>query len=164
MSPRKRTLALVVLEEGGEWPSWLADLPYGIESRTVIMQDEGESCAGFAERVGRELEGIGSTVEMAVLACNERADERMLTVRRRLARAIVPLFRSGAGDLFFTESERQSGGSRLALSTLASDLALEWEDSGVRVSVRFGQPSRMPIEPGARREASSRVPDFRQQP
>lgn len=147
MEPATTTTALYILEEGGEWPRWLVSAEAG--GATVIRQEEGEGPAEFAVRVGQEVARLGDEVRLdrVVIACNERADARALAERREIGtRLLVQLAKRGSGSLIFTESQRQSGGSRAALSGLAADLSSEWEDAGLSVSVRFGQPSRPPQE------------------
>lgn len=139
--------ALYILEDGGEWPRWLQTSEP--DAPLVIKQDEGESPRDFAHRAGTVLDvlGEGVFVDHAVFACNERADAAALACRRTIGTAILTrLAERHRGSLIFTESQRQSGGSRAALSGLAAELSNEWEEAGLSVSVRFGQPSRPPQE------------------
>ena len=147
MNPGISESVLVVVEDGAEWPGWLKSLEAGA-GPMVYHQDEGEALPHFADRVSRQLEtliGRDQTVEMAVIASNERCDDHALDARRSIASAILSFMAGhGNGRLLFTEGFRQGGRSRAALSALAADLAGEWEGAGVTVSVRFGDPSRPP--------------------
>jgi hypothetical protein len=147
MNPGISESVLVIVEEGAEWPNWLKSLEAGA-GPMVYHQDEGEALARFADRVSGQLAtlvGRDRTVEMAVIASNERCDDHALDARRSIASAILGFMsQHGSGRLLFTESLRQGGRSRAALSALAADLAGEWEGAGVTVSVRFGDPSRPP--------------------
>jgi|ERR1041385_5723905 hypothetical protein len=147
MNPGISESVLVVVEDGAEWPAWLKSLEGGA-GPMLYHQDEGEPLAQFSDRVNVQLQtlaGRDTNVEMAVIASNERCDDHALDTRRSIASAILSFMaRHGGGRLLFTESLRQGGRSRAALSGLAADLAGEWEGAGVTVSVRFGDPSRPP--------------------
>lgn len=137
---------LYVLEDGGEWPRWL-DQAEGAEGPLLIRQEEAESPAQFGSRVAREVSAMKTPVDHAVIACNERHDDAAVSGRREAGTAVLSyMAKSGKGNLLFTESRRQSGGSRSALSALAQELGNAWEGSDLSVSVRFGQPSRPPQE------------------
>lgn len=148
MEPKRAPRALYILEEGGEWPRWISS-PEESSSPFVIRQEEGESPGHFAARVGKELHSVAEHggVDQVVIACNERSDPSAIAGRRGIGNLVLSdLAKHGCGSLLFTESQRQSGGSRAALSGLAADLSSEWEGAGLAVSVRFGQPSRPPQE------------------
>ena len=136
------------MESGAEWPAWFSGMDADALETRVLAQYDGESLDAFVERVARdlsELKDAGQNVGMAVMACSERADDAVDRSRRNMARAILTAMQTEpGGTLLFTESQRKSGGARQALSTLATDLEHEWEDTGVHVGVRFGQPSRPP--------------------
>jgi hypothetical protein len=147
MNPGISESVLVVFEDGAEWPGWLKSLEAGA-GPMVYHQDEGEALDHFSLRVSGQLEALverDRNFEMAVIASNERCDDHALDARRSIASAILSFMAThGCGRLLFTESLRQGGRSRAALSALAADLAGEWEGAGVTVSVRFGDPSRPP--------------------
>lgn len=136
---------LVILEVEAQWPAWFERIEEN-EPGAVLAQQPDESLALFADRVAAEVgRRSPSKLALALIACSERADDAALAARRKMARAILAAMADGGhGAVVFTESQRQSGGCRQALTTLATDLSLEWEDSGLSVSVRFGQPSRPP--------------------
>jgi hypothetical protein len=148
MSEQTVRSAIVVMESGGEWPAWLAAYEPFAPSTRVIVQQEDESLSSLAGRLAvrlDELERAGESVDLAIVACSERADDAALAARRDMARSILgAMAERGSGSLWFTESQRKSGGARQALSMLANDLMQEWYESGLTVSVRFGQPSRPP--------------------
>ena len=150
MQHKSRDFVMVVLEDGGEWPRWLPVLEDAAHESRVVRQDEGETFADLAARVRVALDRLardGHPVDLSVVACSERADAAALAGRRAIAQhALSWMARGGRGSLLFTESLRQSGPARHALSALAADLESEWEDLGLHVSVRFGEPSRPPQE------------------
>jgi hypothetical protein len=142
--------ALVIMELGSEWPGWLARFEPCAPSTRCIVQQDDDTPNDLMDRVTVQLEELkaqGDRVDLAVIACNERTDSSANAARRAIARAVLSIMaRRDRSALLFTESQRRAGGSRQAISNLVSDLAQEWQDSGIQVSVRFGQPSRPPQE------------------
>jgi hypothetical protein len=141
---------LVILELGGEWPERYASAGSAPAEPRVISQREDEPLADFVDRVSEFIsaqDADGVLPELIVVACSDRTDDRAVAGRRALGRRILATFAQlGRGSLLFAESQYRSGGSRQALSDLATDLEHEFENDSVRVSVRFGQASRPPIE------------------
>ncbi len=135
---------LVVVELGGEWPSYLEQA--GTAGRRVLAQVEGESPAAFSERVVQGLEGLfgrGVRLSTLALACNERLDHAASAARRKLASlSMGAMAKHKSGRVCLTASPRSSGRLRHALSALAQDLAQEWLGSGLEASVEFGDESR----------------------
>ena len=76
---------LIVVELGGDWPSWALT---GTGTRRVLTQIDGETPAAFADRVASSLDGLfgkGVVLTTVALACNERVDEAADAARRKLA-------------------------------------------------------------------------------
>ena len=141
--------AFVVMEQGGEWPAWLGRIESCSDSTLTLVQQEDEQHGDFAQRVAERVALLGEQgvhIDLAVVACSERADEGIQAERRAIASAVVNYMASlgKGGRVLLTESQRKSGGTRRAISELAADLSHRWEDAGVHISVRFGQPSRPP--------------------
>ncbi len=92
---------LIVVELGADWPS--AALAATSRACRVLVQDESESPAAFAVRVGEQLNGLqarGIALSGAVLSCNERLDEHARGARAQLARAAAnSLARHRGGEL-----------------------------------------------------------------
>jgi hypothetical protein len=139
MHKRRSTGMLILVELGAEWPE-MSELR--ASGRRVLSQGEGESPAAFAARVSAQLEslfGRGITLNTTVLACNERLDEAAQRARRELVRGVLGSMAVRRGShLYLSASERSSGRLRAGLSSLATDLAMEWAGSGLETSVRFG--------------------------
>lgn len=153
-SPRAVT---VVMESASEWPAWIDQCRPGSgpcsASTRVIAQDEGESMRELADRVIERCDG--AAVELAVIACSERADDAAIAARRAMASALLSaMARKKRGRLLFSVNRRASGRARHALSALASDLAQAWEGSGLSVSVRFGVDVPQPAEADAERHVA----------
>ncbi len=141
---------LVLVELGAEWPFWVGNTS-GKAGRRVLAQEEGETPEAFASRVAEHLGTMFTRrlpLELSVLACNERCDERAMSARNRLCQALL----SGRGgsapdrhaqgqghetELLLTASGR-TGRVRHALSALATDLAASWAADDSHVGVRFG--------------------------
>jgi hypothetical protein len=140
---------LVIMELGAEWPAWTRT---GVEvasrgGRRVLSQEEGESPDMFAERVAEHLGSLFAKrveLERAVLACNERTDDRAMRARGKLGSALAGALSSRRGwQLLFTASGR-TGRVRHALSDLATSLAASFSGAAVSsVGVRFGD--EMPL-------------------
>ena len=142
--------ALVVLEFGAEWPGSYVAADATDDASATVSQRQDEPLGRFVDRAlacfaARGQQNLSPT--RVVVACSDRMDESAVSARRVLGRSILAAFADlGQGSLLFAESQRKSCGSRQALSDLATDLEHEFEDDPVRVSVRFGEPSRPPMD------------------
>jgi len=138
----------VVFEAGAHWPAWLGEL-VGAGGARVVVQQSGEAGERFAERVCERCEAIGSLgggVELAVLACGDRADAAGSSVRMKMLRSLADaMARTGGGRLYLTADTRQRGPMRASLCDIARDITLECHATGVTASVRFGD-GRMTTE------------------
>ena len=153
---------LIVLELGAEWPSSMqAELT--APARRVIAQEESESCAAFARRVGEQLDNLfarGVTLGTAFIVCNERLDEAARAARAELARtAASALARGTGGSLQLIAADRNEGRSSALLTKLQLELAAEWQSAAVVTALRFAgeaasalspEPSAPSSEPSAR--------------
>ncbi|HEX3774814.1 MAG TPA: hypothetical protein VHV51_10150 [Polyangiaceae bacterium] len=144
MSKRKSSRGvLIAVELGADWPT-IAEFG-AATARRVLAQDEGESPAHFAARIGERLDGLfarGVELGTAVVACNERLDQAAQSARSEFARmALGAMAKRQQGALFLSASERSSERLRHALSTLASELDDEWRRARVSVKVRIGDES-----------------------
>jgi hypothetical protein len=130
---------LIVVELGAEWPS--AALTTTSSARRVLVQDESESPAAFAVRVGEQLNALqarGIALDGAVLACSERLDQHAQGARAEVARAAASsLARQQGGRLELVATDRNEGRSRPALSALVSELTREWQSAAVVAKLRF---------------------------
>jgi hypothetical protein len=131
---------LIVVELGAEWPSALqAEL--AVPARRVFAQEESESCAAFARRVGEQLDGLfarGVALGSAFIVCSERTDDAARAARSELARAAAgALARGTGGHLQLIASDRNEGRSRAPLTTLARELASEWQSAAIATELRF---------------------------
>ena len=140
---------LVVFEAGAHWPGWLGECSACAGGARVVVQQPGEACERFAGRVGERCEAIrslGAGIELAVLACGDRADAAGCDARRGMLTALADaMARTGGGRLYLTADTRQRGAMRASLCDIARDITLEWQKAGVTAGVRFGD-GRMTID------------------
>jgi hypothetical protein len=143
---------LIVVELGAEWPSVPpAELSSAAPSgaRRVFAQEELESPAAFAARVGAQLAELfarGASLGSAVIACSERLDDGARSARADLARAAAGAMAGGTGGcLLLTASDRNQGRSRAALSALEGELRVEWQSAGVELKLRFANDVAVPL-------------------
>lgn len=154
---------LIVVELGAEWPIAAGASGPSAGARRVLAQDESESLAAFAVRVGEQLNGFqarGIALRSAVLACSERLDAPAQSARADLARAAASaLARHEGGELELVAIDRNAGRSRSALSGLVNELRKEWQSAAVVAKLRFsGQPVDLaePSEAEAKSRTGSR--------
>ena len=150
---------LIVLELAAEWPS-LPGLAVAPASRRVLSQDETESPAAFAVRVGEQLDGLfarGVALKNAVIACNDRLDGPASTARAELSRAAASaMARALGGSLLLIASDRNEGRGREAFGALAAELSKEWQSGAVETQLQFGGEVVVTTEPSAKPSPSSR--------
>ena len=150
---------LLIVELGAEWPSAAQAELSGVApggARRVCAQEESESPAAFAARVGAQLDGLfarGTTLGSAVIACNERLDEAASRARAELGRAAAGAMARGTGGrLLLSAWDRNQGRSRGALGVLASELRAEWQSAAVELKLQFVNDGATPLtnaEPNA---------------
>jgi hypothetical protein len=154
---------LIVVELGAEWPSpVLAELsatpPLG--ARRVLAQEESESPAAFATRVGEQLDALfarGASLGTALIACSERLDADARSARAELARGVASAMARGTGGrLLLTASNRNDGRSRAALTVLETELAVEWQSAAIETKLRFAGEALQDSAAGSRVDAQSR--------
>ena len=137
--PMSSESQLFVVELGAEWPSALLGSSSG--ARRVLTQEESESPAAFAVRVGEQVTGLlarGIAFGSALLCCSERLDPHAQGARVELARAAASaLARGHGGDLLLFAADRNEGRSRPVLSALVGELAKEWQSAAVAARLRF---------------------------
>lgn len=140
MQETKSSVAqLFVVELGAEWPAALLGSAQG--TRRVLAQDEAESPAAFAARVGEQVTGLlarGVALDGAALCCSERLDANAQGARVELARAVASaLARGRGGELLVFASDRNEGRSRPVLTGLVAELTKEWASAAVTPRLRF---------------------------
>jgi hypothetical protein len=117
---------VVVVELGAPWPAALvgrdAGRPAGSTCR-VLSEVEGEGPLAFAARVEdfvAQAVPRGTEVALAVVACNQRADETAEVARRALCECLLARVTKG-GTLFFSAADATSERFRRRLLDLVGD-------------------------------------------
>jgi len=99
-------ISLVLVELGGDWPTWLNEQLRGT-ARRVLCQNEGERPGEFVDRVLEVLARERLQLRHATLLCNERADFEQATAREKLSQALDESFASHRpNQLAFANPER----------------------------------------------------------
>lgn len=111
---RRKKVALILVELGSEWPSWL-NQKLGESLRRVVCQQEGETPSEFGNRVLALLEAERISLLGVTLLCNARSDSQQAGARTELARALRTSLGSEAEELFFAAP----GHAQPALSAVA---------------------------------------------
>jgi hypothetical protein len=97
--------------------------------RRVLSQEEGETPDAFADRIAQHMGSLFAKrieLQRAVVACNERSDDRAMKARSKLSQALVGALSSRPSwQLLFTASGR-TGRVRQALSDLATTVSANW--------------------------------------
>lgn len=142
------------------WPEHLGETPeLGF---CQIEQEEWEQLPAFLGRLTTALErdALDAPARTVVLVASPWKGHAEVAARRLLLLEVLThLARTGGGRLVLCHDHLRDADSCRELSTMVSDLAEDWEDSGVLVSTRFD--SRVDVSEEApestRRTAPSRV-------
>jgi hypothetical protein len=140
---------LVVVEGSAATLSWPAHLGTPPEQGwSLLEQEEWEPFDSFSRRVNDSLErsdpGVGSR-QVVLLVAGSWMDEETLTGRARLSNDILRhLAQAEGGTFLLSHGHLQDARLRGELTSLASDLAEEWDDSRLVVRTRFARPSSLP--------------------
>jgi len=131
---------LVVIENGGRWPSWLPPAEAG--SVAVVAQHyPGEAISLVTQVASRltRLEANGWRFDSVVLVSNGQLDPEDRAARAVLARGLLSrLKQSGGCRLVFSVDPRAGRRACYTLDELAAAIDEEALGSGVSVSVRHG--------------------------
>jgi hypothetical protein len=150
--------SVVVLEEGAEYPSWIAEYQRRAPNCVVIAHMNGESMEDLASRVVRRLPELNGELRVGIVACAPTVDEVHLALREQLCRTLlVSLNPRGGGEVVLAASLSGSDGSKHAIFELAGSLCERLRGSNRVVRVRFSSgraesgllPSVVATEPDA---------------
>ena len=143
------TASLVIVESGGTWPRFAAELQRRATHAIVESQSSGEPAREFVARVARRLQKLAAAaigVEVAVIATCDLVDAATLEERKLLSRTILaPMVEAGAGELILSATEDLDDDAKLHLFSLAGTLLDELGGAGVGVRVRFTSASQSSI-------------------
>jgi hypothetical protein len=147
--------SLVFVELGAVWP---AALVASNGPCRVLAEAEGEGPLAFAARAEAFASNAfprGTIVSVALIACNQRADETADAARRAMAECLLARI-SPSGSLCLATGENATDRFRRRLLDLAGDLASGSREG--RVSAWFGEQTARPAS-GPATSQSAPVPD-----
>jgi hypothetical protein len=152
----ERDIALIVLEQGATWPTWLAERSRELAGSVVVAQAPGETSLDFAHRVLRRVGSVQSDSDedltSAFLVSNGDESPNANAARVGVARGIIAAM-SGRHDSQLVLTACRSAGSGHAshqLLALAGVLCEGLTGSHVTVRVRVDEPH---AESGTRQRA-----------
>jgi hypothetical protein len=142
--------ALVILENGSQWPGWLDG--QDLDSIDLVTQRPGETSAQLARRVVERLSDTTTRPSTATLVCSALGGTERNRARSALLRGLLgSAVGAGAGHVVLVADGSQP--QRRELACLAAALDREIRDEPT-VSLRFRALSRrQAAEPRQRRVA-----------
>ena len=156
-------LSVVVLERGSSWPPWLAEYQKHAPSSVVIVQSLDETSAGFAQRIVRKLEEIGSrsaAIHAGLLVSNGALDAAAVTARECICSALLRvMLHKRRGELVLGADATAGDGIRHELLALAGTLCDVLRGSEVTVRVRFDTLRPPSSVSGVMKSLASTTPD-----
>jgi hypothetical protein len=158
---------LVVVEGDAACPMWMGHWgPQPVDGWSMIEREIWETEAAFSERlwntVARSTSG-DATEHHVMLVAGERTDPAAVAARWDTATTILThLAQHGGGRLVFTVGHGHDSRSEAELCALADELAAEWADSGVEVTVRVPEALRPALRKSSMPPRPSRVPYARE--
>lgn len=134
-----RSVALVVMESGGDWPSFIVRHDVDV----VACRDAGGEEAAATHAVRERVARLGSPPSFAVLACNAHEDDEAMDRRVAMTQALLASLReSDHGQLIIHIPGRATPAMRRQLIGLTGALTDSMEGNPTRVSLRFGESDR----------------------
>jgi hypothetical protein len=133
--------SLVIVELGASWPAAVVTAEAGV--CRVLAELEGEGPLAFAARVDDFAANAfprGTLVTLALIACNQRADETAEAARRAMAGSLLGRL-APSGALSFAAADDATDRFRRRLFDLVADLGRSPSADG-RVRALFGDDSR----------------------
>lgn len=135
--------SVVVLEEGADFPRWIAEYQRRAPNSVVVAHTHGETMAELAARVARRLPELNGELRVGIVACAPTDDEEHLAARERLCRVLLEAMApAGGGEVVLAASLGGSDASKHAIFELAGTLCESLRGSNRLVRVRFsnGRP------------------------
>lgn len=135
--------SVVVLEQGAEWPQWIAEYQRRAPNSTVIAHSRGESMDDLSRRVARRALELSGEFRTGIVACAPTYDDRHLLARDRMCKTLLDrMMRGEGGELILAASVNGSDASKHAIFELAGALCEGLRGTRCVVRVRFssGRP------------------------
>lgn len=133
----------VVVEAGGQWPTWLSQLQRVVHDVVVVAADRDGTPAELALRVLHRLQSLEASKirpQMAVvLAGTSLAHDEIFEARCLVARAVLRHMTSATiGKLVYSAPAKLSDDSRHELMALVGTLTEQLVGTQMSISIRFG--------------------------
>lgn len=135
--------SVVVLEQGAEWPQWIAEYQRRAPNSVVVAHSRGESMDDLSKRVARRVAELTGELRAGIVACAPTSDPRHLSVRDRICHTLLDAMgRGGGGEVILAASVNGSDGAKHAIFELAGGLCENLRGTRRVVRVRFssGRP------------------------
>lgn len=143
MNEKSESGSVVVLEEGADWPKWIAEYQRHATNSVVVAYAPGETLDDFVARVGRRLAELTEELQVAVIACAPQVEPKHLAARERICHKLLDAMApQGGGEVLLAASVDAGEASKHAIFELAGDLCDGLRGSSRVVRVRFssGRP------------------------
>jgi hypothetical protein len=143
MSEKSENVSVVVLEQGADWPKWIAEYQRHATNSLVVAYAPGESLDDFVARVGRRLAELTSELRVAIVACAAQVDGEHLAARERICHKLLEAMPAlGRSEVLLAANVDASESAKHAIFELAGDLCDGLRGSSRVVRVRFssGRP------------------------
>jgi hypothetical protein len=143
MNEKSESGSVVVLEEGADWPKWIADYQRHATNSVVVAYAPGEALDDFVARVGRRLSELTEELSVAIVACAAQVEPERLAARERICHKLLEAMAPQArGEVLLAANVDAGEESRHAIFELAGDLCDGLRGSSRVVRVRFssGRP------------------------
>lgn len=143
MDEKNESNSVVVLEDGAEWPQWVAEYQRHATNSVVVAYAPGESPDEFVARVGRRLAELTGELSVAIVACAPRLGVEHRSARERICQMVLQAMApQGRGEVLLAASVDADESCKHAIFELAGDLCDGLQGSNQVVRVRFssGRP------------------------
>ena len=135
--------SVVVLEQGAEWPQWIAEYQRRAPNSVVVAHSRGESMIDLSRRVSRRVAELTGELRTGIVACAPTNDAEHLSVRDRICHTLLEaMMRGEGGEVILAASVGADDASKHAIFELAGGLCDDLRGTRRVVRVRFssGRP------------------------
>lgn len=142
----EQRVCVVVMEAGGEWPSFVER--EGPANWAVIPQQPGETPGELALRASRRVAALaehGAPIGTVIIAAGAECDDHVFAARCAVARSLIQAMGGRGGQLLFSAPARLPDAARHELIALAGTLASQVRGTSLDVGVRFPQVVASPV-------------------
>lgn len=143
--------AVLIAEHDSEWIGWVDPLRSESEDVVVVVQRRGESAGELATRVRERVRALRLEGEItaAALVGGPCWDDRTLSARALMVRAIVNEMVSAGGGRMYLDGGVQIGRGRHAMAALAAVVESQLAQTGVDVVTASAAAQPQPLRRAA---------------